>query len=116
MIRSFSKRWVCQHCDYMNYLKPDKCSRCRKNKKVYVVKKEVVHVPVIKKEVVHVPVINKEDNVEKCKICILNDADSGFVHGDSIHTGFCFLCAIQSEEYEKCPVCRKVIDKVVKVY
>ncbi len=52
-----------------------------------------------------------------CNICYQHNADAGFLHENSVHTGICFLCAVQTKEQnEICPFCRKNVDTVVKVY
>ena len=111
MIRSYTNKWTCPHCNYYNYINPEKCSRCKKYKNDEVIPKKSLEV---------LPKINHmaytiKDN-KKCIICMSNNADSGFLHDDSVHSGFCFYCALQTKQNNICPLCRKSIEKIVKIY
>ena len=54
---------------------------------------------------------NLDNNLNECVICMDNPNNATFVHGDSGHTICCMDCA---KNLEKCPLCRKPIEKVIK--
>lgn len=57
---------------------------------------------------------------DKCVLCMVNPADSGFLHGNSVHVCACQDCALkyrrESSTRDTCPVCRQLIDRVVRAH
>lgn len=58
--------------------------------------------------------INAEN---KCIICLSADKDALLSHGGEGHVVCCFVCATRlKREGARCPICRKRIHKVIKMY
>ena len=52
---------------------------------------------------------------ESCVICMMNEACSYVVHGDTAHSGFCPSCAMELmvSKAKKCAICRQGVESVV---
>ena len=60
-----------------------------------------------------------ETSNNECQICYaaLNDVNYGFLHGNTIHSGYCENCANRlKQDGQDCPECRATIQAVIKVY
>ena len=101
-----------------------KCSKCKK-----IVEKTTISDPV--DSIFYVKEKASKENISvntspqntthrkpiKCSICCEENANSGFVHDDSVHIGICYVCAVQTQESTGlCPFCRKKIDIVAKIF
>lgn len=54
---------------------------------------------------------------EPCCICLDKPIEAGFVHGDEMHACVCRECAQSvKDSSQRCPKCRQVIEKIVRVY
>lgn len=59
------------------------------------------------------PIVGDFDGDLPCIICLANERNAGFLHGDEVHFTCCRQCATP---LDKCPVCRQHIQTIVKVY
>jgi hypothetical protein len=54
-----------------------------------------------------------QDNL--CKICLSNDINTSFIHGDFSHTFCCIECSTKLLS-KTCPICRQDVEKIVLIY
>jgi hypothetical protein len=52
----------------------------------------------------------------KCVICLDKKSVISFIHGNTGHLICCNECSENFSIYDKCPLCRKNIDNIVKIY
>jgi hypothetical protein len=52
----------------------------------------------------------------KCVICLDKKSVISFIHGDTGHLICCSGCSENFCIHDKCPLCRKTIDNIVKIY
>lgn len=52
----------------------------------------------------------------KCVICLDKDCVISFIHGDTGHLSCCYECSVNFSIDDNCPICRKNIDNIVKIY
>ncbi len=57
--------------------------------------------------------LKKPKGEDLCCVCLDRMVDVGLLHGDSVHSVVCGGCA---RTLRDCPVCRRPIDKIVKVF
>lgn len=61
--------------------------------------------------------LNISKNQINCSICCDKKVDSSFIHGQTEHHICCYYCSkIIFKKYKRCPVCRKLIEKIVKTF
>jgi len=57
------------------------------------------------------------DKMKTCSICQSNISVHGFMHDNSVHSGFCYECANTClTNTGTCPICRQTIEKIVTIY
>ncbi len=61
---------------------------------------------------------NKDIPEERlCAICFEQEKNTLFTHGNDAHLACCYACATKTMNASKsCPICRKTITSVTKVY
>ena len=58
----------------------------------------------------------EEDPEQLCKICFDDKGDSAFVHNQIAHRHSCYKCAKKWwKNKSECPICRRTIEKIIKV-
>ena len=56
-------------------------------------------------------------STDLCELCGLKPVDGAFIHGKTGHELYCYSCSNRlCREKKKCPVCRRTIGKVVKMF
>lgn len=56
-------------------------------------------------------------SIDLCGLCGLRSVDGAFMHGNTAHQLYCYSCSKRVwRERKKCPVCRRTIAKVVKMF
>lgn len=100
--RSRPGDWTCKGCGFLLFADKEKCWKCNMDRHGNYLTE--------KKE-------EKEGDGDKCIICVLNEKNAVFLHGESGHQVCCFGCASRVKNQDgKCPLCRERIDKVVRIY
>ena len=57
-----------------------------------------------------------EDEQDMCHFCFSSKKNAGLVHGRVVHRISCYPCAKKSfKQHHACPLCRRTIEKIVKV-
>lgn len=56
------------------------------------------------------------DDSKKCIICLSNDKNIAFLHDDHAHNVVCKSCSNKFELNDKCPICRKRIEKKIILF
>jgi hypothetical protein len=92
--------WNCKGCGFLLYASKTSCFKCNLDKEGRSVK----------------DFDNMKDD-DLCIVCFSNPKNSVFIHGDEAHQSCCYACANQIKNKDnKCPLCRKTIDSVIKVF
>lgn len=61
--------------------------------------------------------VASEPAPQECVVCLEAPVDAALVHSGTAHRHFCFACASElKRRKQKCPICRKRIQAVVKVF
>ena len=56
-------------------------------------------------------------STDLCELCGLRPVDGAFMHGNTGHQLYCYSCSKRVwRERKKCPVCRRTIAKVAKMF
>lgn len=102
--------WTCS-CGYGNYLNLYKCNRCSSTR-IMNNSNSVSH-----NLISHNTNITESNNTNDCIICMTNVATTAFIHERIGHKICCEMCA--SEIYRRgdtCPLCRKNIENIAKIF
>ena len=62
---------------------------------------------------------NSESSADLCGACGIRRPNGAFMHGKTGHIIYCYPCCKQiwqSKKQSKCPVCRRTIEKVAKMF
>jgi hypothetical protein len=83
--------WFCPKCQDIQFENRVTCRKCGASK----------------------PLKEDAEIEDGCMICFANIRNALLIHGDDSHNVTCLECA---KNFKECPLCRKPIEKVVKLY
>jgi len=93
--QSHPGEWICSNCGDLQFKDRLQCRQCNRSK----------------------PCPDDTPDEKLCMMCATNVRNAGFFHGDDVHTVCCMECAQKVYDKTKmCPVCRKIIDRVIKSF